>query len=335
MTDCDRLLDERLMPDSGVCAYAVTGVAPVDGAEMRRYRAWLGRGDGAGMDYLSRYDDVRSDPALLLDGARSMVICAYSYRHDERPNADGLQIAHYAQGLDYHTVIHRSLAAVGEALSAVDGSAWRVCVDTAPLRERYWARRAGLGFGGRNCTLIIPGIGSMFFIGTLLTTASLTPHAGCIITPAGDIVPTDATEIEEAARRCDSCGACVRACPTGALHGDGTLDARRCINYLTIEHRGDFAPGTPPTGRHLYGCDECQWVCPHNRAACPADVRHTQPDPFAQRDELVSLTARDIVEMTSGGYRRLTRGSAMARASLASLRRNLEAVVSHRPAQER
>jgi len=319
----------NLLIDSGACAFAVTGADEVDAGEMRRYHEWLDAGCNGTMDYLGRHDEVRANPALLLEGARSMVVCAFSYLHHERPNVDGLRIAHYAQGEDYHAVIRRQLTPLATALEA-DGHACRVCVDTAPLRERYWARRAGLGFTGRNGMLIIPGIGSMFFLGTLLTTAALDPVTGHIIRPDGTLQAIGRDTLDRAAAACLGCGACLRACPAQALKGDGTMDARRCLNYLTIEYKGELPPGTSP-GRRLYGCDECQLACPHNRMVTPGMIRHPAGDPFAQRAALVGLRRADIAAMGAGAYRRLTRGSAMARATAAMLRRNLAAIGNSEP----
>ncbi len=275
--------------------YAVCPVEAVDPTAGAAYARWVASGAAGGMEYLGRYDEVRRDPALLLEGARSMLLMAFPYRTDRPVH---LPIAQYARGRDYHEVVRERLSALAAELPG----ATRVCVDTAPLRERYWAARAGLGFIGRNNQLYVPGLGSYCFIGTILTTAEL---------PA--VRPFDFG----AADPCAGCRACVDACPGRCISPDGgPIDARRCVSYLTIEHRGALPEGTRLTS--LYGCDVCQRVCPLNR-----DVALTPIEDFWPSDELAALTAADVAAMTPADFSRIFRHSAIKRTKLAGLQRNL------------
>lgn len=293
------------LTEAGVIRYGIIDAAPVDEAEMARYEAWLAAGHNGAMTYLANHHHVRRDPRRLIetaDGARSMIVCALPYAHPWEGNIDGLDIAMYARGEDYHDVARRRLQPVADLI----GGTTRICVDSAPLRERYWAVRAGIGFVGRNGTLIIPGTGSYIFIATILTDKYLTPT-----------MPADHSR---AAAHCADCGACLRACPGGALHGDGSMDARRCLSYLTIEYRGDFSPEMTPMGRTLYGCDICQRVCPHN-AAPPMGLPEFLPRPIC-----ATLTRSDIAQMTPAAFKAAFAGSPIVRTRLTGLQRNAGAI---------
>ena len=275
--------------------YAICDVEPVEPAAVEAYRSWLASGRRAAMDYLDRYDEVRSNPALLLEGARSMVIVAFPYLTSE---SVGLPIALYARGRDYHEVVRERLAAVA---SMIPGES-RVCVDTAPLRERYWAARAGLGVIGRNNQLYVPGFGSYCFIGTILTAVRL---------------PVRRPFVFDTADPCRDCRLCVEACPGECIPGDGSaIDARRCISYLTIEHRGELPEGLRL--RSLYGCDVCQRVCPLNRHASLTSI-----DDFRPSESLMGLTDSDIAAMTPELFSKIFRHSAIKRTKLSGLQRNL------------
>lgn len=278
----------------GVARFSVCRADDVDDEADALYRDWISEGRHGAMDYLERYPDVRRSPRRLLEGARSIVCCAFPYytKLEKEP-----LFARYALGDDYHSVIRRRLSKAAEAIREAYGGETRICVDTAPLRERYWAERSGLGTVGRNNCLIVPGLGSYVFLGEILTTAELTA------TMAGE------------RSSCGDCGACERACPTGALK-NGRVDARKCLSYLTIEYRGDFGVDTDLYGR-LYGCDRCQSVCPHNCGLQSTDIEEFKP-----REELLALTPADVLEMAPEEYSRLFRNSAVKRARLALLQRN-------------
>lgn len=282
----------------GACAAGFADIAPVDSSHRDLYARWLASGHNGGMEYAERYGDVRDNPALLLEGANSILCLAFAYR-DSSTRRHPL-FADYALGLDYHDVLRKRLAPLAALMSeTVEGSQTRICIDTAPLRERYWAMRAGLGFIGRNNTLIIPGIGSRVFLAEILWTASVEASPEC------------------AKKNCIGCEKCIEACPYGALSADGGMDCRRCLSYLTIEHRGDLPPDIDLKGR-IYGCDICQDVCPHNSGCKDAAVI----DEFRENEALRSLDLDAIAGMEQDEFSKIFKGSAIKRAKLAGLRRN-------------
>lgn len=298
---CNDLLAQWLSR-AGAVKWGVCRAEPVESGVMAAYRAWIERGDHGAMGYLERYDDVRSNPALLLDGAKSIVSCAFPYPAPEPGDRDRqLRIASYALGDDYHSVVRERLTQVADEMHRAWGCDSRVCVDTAPLLERWHAVKAGVGFVGRNRMLIVPGVGSYVFLGEIITTAALPPGEPCTL-------------------GCDGCNRCLKACPGGALSRRG-LDARRCISYLTIEHRGERFPTGYRPGNRIYGCDRCQEVCPHN-----LQTSHAAPLPeFARRPLADSLDRETIMAIGSNRWKRLSAGSAMSRITAAMLRRNLAA----------
>lgn len=289
----------RAVIKAGAVRCGFAEVAPVDDEAVSRYESWIASGAHASMTYLENYPEIRRDPALLLDGARTLVVCLFPYLSPvaQKP---GARIAEYALGADYHVELRRALAPVCERISAEFGGQTRICVDTAPLRERYWAVRAGLGFIGRNCQLIVPGIGSAFFIATVLWTGAL---------------PPDSPNPLSVGAVCGACSRCLEACPGQALDGSGSLDARRCLSYLTIENRGPVPLGTG-LGDNIYGCDACRLVCPHSRPVNPESVL---PE-LRPKETLLALDLDSWLSMTSSGFRRLTAGSAMRRTSLPHIR---------------
>lgn len=317
----------------GAYACGVVRAMPVTAEAVTRYEEWLADGNAGNMDYLGRYGEVRRDPRLLLDGegARTLIVTLFAYQDNVHPAEGVPYIAHYALGQDYHDVLRRRLKTVIGQLRPRFGGKWRICVDSAPLMERYWAARAGLGVIGDNGCLIVPGVGANFFIATIVTTAQM---------------PTD--DPVEGTSHCLGCGRCVWACPTGALRGDGSVDARRCISYLTIESHDDI-PADIPTGNTLYGCDVCRRACP--LACCKTDIgqgrqlEHSKnlknsehssvstsgkfaetmtvlPE-FTPDSRLLSMTVADWRALDDEGYAALTAHSAMRRVSLDKLRSTL------------
>ena len=276
---------------------------PRHGAAFER---WLDAGYAGDMSYLERGREARLDPARLLPGWRSVVAVALNYapRGDD-PAWRG--VARYARGRDYHHVIRPRLHALKDTLRSAGGPEVRsrASVDTSAVLERSLAASAGLGWIGKNTNLIAPGLGSYFFIGIVLTTAELTPDA---------TVPD----------RCGTCTACLDACPTGAFVAPYTLDARRCVSYLTIEHRGEIDESLRAgIGEWLFGCDVCQEVCPWNRHAPPAvDPALAASAPPGPPETLVT--------MSEEAFRERFRGSALKRARRAGLARNARIVLGNR-----
>lgn len=303
----------RRLKDAGVFKSGIARVEAVDADTVTGYDRWLSEGMNGEMAYLEKYHDIRSNPALLLPGARSVVSCAFNYWWG--PVDSPLRWASYALGDDYHDVVRGRLQSVADAITAETGAECRVCVDTAPILERYWAVRSGVGFIGLNQQLIIPGAGTHFFLGEIITTLDLAPDAPCTLT-------------------CGECRRCLRACPGGALRendkapgnpaSEVTLDSRRCLSYLTIEYRGEFPEGTRP-GKHIYGCDVCQEVCPHNSKAPLSDIEEFRP-----RAAILRLDTDAILEMRQEDFSAIFRKSAIKRTKLTGLRRNAQAIAAEK-----
>lgn len=288
----------NLIREAGACAAGACRVENVDSAEDERLRKWLSEGCNGTMDYLERNAPLCSNPTTLLEGARTILCAAFSYAPTSVVDRSPL-FADYARGADYHKVLKKRLKPVCRALEEmVPGSKTRICVDSAPVRERYWAIKAGLGYRGLNGLLIVPGAGSKVFLAEILWTGEV-----------------DIPEVGDVQKSCIGCGACVRACPGGALDGAGKVDARRCLSYLTIEYRGPLT-GVKSLKKRIYGCDVCQDVCPENR------VSATPLDEFTLREGLKGVTLEDLLRLGSDDYDRLTIGSAIRRVSLEQLRRN-------------
>lgn len=286
--------------DCGICA-----AGPAE--TIAFFSDWLHRGFHAEMDYLPRSLELRADIDRILPGTRSVIAVALNYYQPNGRVPGQPLIARYALGRDYHKVIRRRLARLAQDLSAgAPGHAFRACVDSAPVLEREWAQRSGIGWFGKNTCLINSRRGSWFFLGILLTTLELEPD-------------------EPAIGGCGTCTACIQACPTGAIVHEGgrwQVDARRCISYLTIEHRGEYDPALRPlVGPWTFGCDVCQEVCPFNA------IRPSQPDrspitsePDFHRRPLPSLV--ELAEIPDSAWDLLTRGSPLRRPGPDNLRRN-------------
>ena len=283
---------------------------PVPDEVMACYEHWLREGRQGEMHYLENHLDLRRDPRLLLPGAKTVVSLAMSYNPGQQPTQKGL--AWYAQGRDYHDVIRERLKTLLQNTlrtpslqGRAGGGSYRICVDTAPIMEKYWAWRCGLGWIGRNRQLVIPHEGSAFFLSELL----LTWEADQYDEPLCD---------NPMFSLCGKCKRCLDACPTGALTEEG-LDARRCLSYLTIEHHGDLPANTKPLlDECFYGCDRCLRACPHLSKAQPTPVEEFRPS-----SELLQMTDADWQHLTVEQYRNLFRGSAVKRAKYEGLMRNI------------
>lgn len=320
MTIPSPTFEARLKAQALGLGFDLAGIARLGPADtVAEFERWLADGKHGEMDYLARGAELRRDTTLPEPGMRSALVVALDYGGREPAGP----VARYARGDDYHRLMWdrlEELLAWAQAERAKEGAAHvaapalrgRAYVDTGPILERDLARRAGLGWVGKNTMLIEPGIGSFFFIGALFLDAELTP---------------DAPFAED---HCGTCRRCLDACPTGAIVAPRELDARRCISYLTIELRGDIpAELQPAIGDHVYGCDICQDVCPWN-------VRFAQElhEPaFAARDvigrkDAVALSS-DLLAMSPTEYSAVFNGSAMKRAKREGLQRNARVVLAN------
>lgn len=272
--------------------------------------AWLEAGFHGQMQWMKRTSEVRKDPRHpdMLEGAESVVVMVAAYaRADLLVGPRPGRVARYAQGADYHNVLRRRGRRVQRVLEEAGYTA-RLAIDSKPVYERAWAERAGVGFIGKNCCLIVPGVGSHVLLACLVTSAPLVPD-------------------RPMARRCGSCSLCLDACPTRAFTNPRTLDARRCISYLTIEHDGPIpAEHRRAIGPWLFGCDVCQDVCPYNRTAL---ARSDTLEAFQPSERWEGLDLSTVLGMDETTFASWSRGSPVKRAGFGGLRRNAAIVLGN------
>lgn len=296
---------KRMLAGAGAVAVGIAEAAPVDEAVTERFDRWLASGLNAGMDYMRNHQEIRRDPRLLIEGGKSIISMAFSYESGERRDPRLPGISAYALLPDYHNriknIVRRS--GVGEILGE-EGRDWRVFVDSAPIMERYWAVKAGVGIMGDNGSVIVPGAGSRVILAEIVSRLDLQPD-------------------KQSEGECLHCG----RCRCEARTEDG-LDCNRCLSYLTIEHRGEWtdpvhiaAMSSGKGRRTLFGCDRCIEACrmmPTSSKSANREIR-----PFAEPlKEILSLTAEKVMETSPEELAEAIRGSALKRAGITGLRRN-------------
>ena len=295
--------------------FDLCGIAPVDAfPELPFLQEWLAKGYAGEMAWMARTAERRADVRQVVPGARSVIVTATLYNTD-RPYSDELlpdiaRISRYAWGDDYHGVIQGRLDVLLERLRSTygDGFEARAYVDTGPVQERVYAQYAGLGWIGKNTCLINAELGSWIFLSEIICNLDLEPD-------------------EAVFDQCGTCTLCLAACPTGALVEPGVLDSARCLSYLTIENKDEIREEQRVLlGSHAYGCDICQDVCPWNRTATTA-VSSDQA--WQPREGLGSPRLLDIWQRTDDELRGLLKGSAMKRAGVRRLRRNLAVAIGN------
>jgi epoxyqueuosine reductase len=283
-------LETDLLAAARRLGFVLAGIAAATSADdFENYRAWLDEGHAGEMAYLHKHAEARRHPSGVFPQVRSVLMVGTSYAPAEEAKPGLGRVALYAQGADYHAVLRARLKELGRWLAERrPGCRGRVAVDTAPLLERGFARRAGLGWVGKNTLLIHPRQGSWIVLGALLLDVELVASE-----------PFDSFH-------CGTCRACLDACPTQAFDGPGKLDARKCISYQTIERKGSLEePWRIAIGDWLFGCDVCQEVCPWNRKAPPGH------DSLAPRADLVTLDARELLGLDAERFRLKFEGTAM------------------------
>ncbi|MFL5612854.1 MAG: tRNA epoxyqueuosine(34) reductase QueG [Gemmatimonadaceae bacterium] len=305
-------LETRIKAQAFGLGFDLVGITTLGAAETAdAFNDWLAQGYAGTMGYLVRGRDKRQDSRLPVPGTVSAIVVAMNYGGRE-PSGP---VARYARGEDYHDVITARLHSLRDWLSeesnrALAGKAY---VDTGPLLERDLARRAGLGWFGKNTNLVSPALGSFFFLGALLVDIDLAPDAPF------------------AADRCGTCTRCLQACPTDALVRPRVLDATRCISYLTIELKGAIPVELrEQLGTLIYGCDVCQDVCPWNERfarALPHDSAYSPREALAGKD--ARILARELLTMTQEDFRGAFNNSPMKRAKLRGLKRNAAVVLGN------
>jgi epoxyqueuosine reductase len=307
----------ELIAQARALGFDALGVTAIDIPEDERHLlSWLDAGWHGEMQYMRRHARLRSRPQELLRGSVRVVSARMDYWPGEARAAEAVlkdrtlgYVSRYALGRDYHKVLRRALARLAVDLGRRIGTfGYRVCVDSAPVLEKAHARNAGLGWIGKHTNLIAREAGSWFFIGEILTDLPL---------------PVD----ERASAHCGSCQACMPACPTGAIVAPWRLDARRCISYLTIEHHSAIPEELRAAlGNRIYGCDDCQLVCPWNKFARAA----AHPD-FRVRQALDATALPELFRWTAAQFEHRMRGSAIYRIGYERWSRNIAVALGNAP----
>jgi epoxyqueuosine reductase len=272
--------------------------------DARRLESWLNKGMHGSMHYMERYFDMRIDPTKLVPGARSVITLLLNYFPNEKQHNDDLKISKYAYGKDYHEVIREKLNKyIGNMKSRIGDLHGRGFVDSAPVLERTWAKRSGLGWVAKNGNLINKQMGSFFFIATLITDL--------------DLVPDEPF----AKDYCGTCSRCIDACPTEAILPGKVVDGSKCISYFTIELKEMLIP-TEMKGKFenwMFGCDICQDVCPWNRFSKPTNEIEFTPLP-----EILDLSTKEWEMMTEEKFKKIFDHSPLSRSKLKGIQRNLK-----------
>ncbi len=272
-------------------------------SEAHRLEKWLDNGHHGKMRYMENHFDKRVDPTLLVPGAKTVISLSYNYHHPSKQN-DPLapKIATYAYGRDYHKVVKKKLKLLFEYLQSIAGKIeGRYFVDSAPVMEREWAARAGIGWIGKNTLLLTPGTGSYFFLAEMIVDLEMVPNL-----PIKD--------------HCGTCTRCIDSCPTEAISPKGyLLDASKCISYLTIELREDIPlEFKGKMEGWIFGCDICQDVCPWNRFS----KKHNEED-FEPHPELLHLTKKDWEALSEESYNQILQKTPVSRIKFSGLKRNI------------
>ncbi|MCR5014571.1 MAG: tRNA epoxyqueuosine(34) reductase QueG [Bacteroidales bacterium] len=306
MNAADPSFSQFIVAEAERLGFAACGISCATSLEKESaiMERWLEADHEGEMSYLNRNKEKRYDPRLLVEGTRSIVTVLYNYYPQQLlPQEDNYKIAKYAYGEDYHEVLKQKMR---ELLSLLESHAGplqgtRVFVDSAPVLDRAWAVKCGLGFIGKNTSLIHPKMGSFFFIGHLFLPIELVPTGSAMD------------------NRCGRCTRCLDACPTGALTAPFTLDARRCISYLTIEYKGELKGDPSAFNDWMYGCDICQDVCPYNKFAIASEEPR-----FRASERLMAMRKGDWKRLDEATFDELFRKSAVQRAGYEGLRRNID-----------
>jgi len=285
----------------------VTDAAPIDTDQAEVFAQWLRSGLAGQMGYMHRNIEKRLAPARLLQNARSVVVVGLNYTLPRQKLGSAYvggpraKVARYAQYEDYHPFMKERLSRLVDFVASLTGGdfGFKICVDSAPLAERALAVRAGLGFIGKNHMLINPELGCEIFLGEIVTDLDIPPD-------------------EPVVGGCAGCTKCLDACPTGALRPDGQFDAGRCINYLTIEHKGPIVPElAQKISERLFGCDECVLACPYQNAAPACGNKQ-----FKFYPDRAELNLHEILSLTAESFEAQFADSPIKRAGLDGLKRN-------------
>ena len=296
---------EKLL-ETGACAVGFAVAGEIDSNIHESFIEWIGKGWHGEMQYLERHITLRQNTDNVLPGAATVISVAYDYTPDGWMSPLLPCISSYAYGEDYHKVLRKILKPVVKKFEDKFGGKWRICIDSAPVAERYWALKSGIGKRGLNGSVIVENCGALCYLVEILTSHKIIPDQASLTV-------------------CSSCGECMKVCPSGALKGDGTMDSRLCINYLTIEKGSDFSEKEKNLlssgSGFLFGCDRCLRVCPHNKPPKPSHPFWNQPI-----ENLHHLTAEKILSMDSCEFKKTFKDSPLLYAGYDRLRRNALAI---------
>lgn len=292
------------------CGFEYCGIAKAVklDEDARRLESWLSKGMNGTMHYMENYFDLRVDPTKLVPGAKSVITMLMNYYPSEVAQNDAPKVSRYAWGNDYHEVIRSKLryflSEINQQIGEVNG---RGFVDSAPVLERSWAQRSGLGWVGKNGNLITRKSGSYFFIATLIVDIEL---------EYDDPVAKD---------YCGSCRRCIDACPTDAIQEDRVIDGSKCISYFTIELKDMLIPDEMKGkfDNWMFGCDICQEVCPWNRFSSPTREAEFQPIP-----EILNFDLKDWDALTEDSFKKIFKKSPLKRSKYNGIKRNLKFIQS-------
>lgn len=296
------ILVKEIAQAHGFDQCGIAKAVPLDD-DARRLERWLQKGYHGDMHYMGNHFDLRVDPTKLVPGAKTVITVLYNYFPEETQQIGIPKIAKYAYGEDYHLVIRKKLQlflqSVREKMGHVEG---RGFVDSAPVLERSWAQRSGLGWIGKNGNLINKKMGSFFFIATLITDLELEP------------------DVPHVTDHCGTCSRCVDACPTDAILIDKTVDASKCISYFTIELKSKDLPEDlkSKSENWIFGCDICQDVCPWNRFSKPH--QHQELEPFK---EIMQFNIEDWLDIDEESFKNIFKHSPLKRSGFEGIKRNL------------
>ncbi len=306
-------LNDRIKTEAKALGFFACGISKAEALpeDAVRVEKWLKKGMQGGMQYLERNREKRYDSTKLVENARSVISVLFSYfPSEELPSKNHYKISKYAYGKDYHYILKQKLTLLLEKIETLTGKREaRIFTDSAPVLDRAVARKAGLGFTGKNTLLINRDGGSFFLIGHIILDLELVTDSGT------------------AENYCGSCTECIDACPTGAL-SNFELDARKCISYLTIEYRGEKIPDEfrGKWNQWIFGCDICQDVCPWNRKAKP----HNEPA-FRPSERLLNMQKADWENLDKPAFKKLFKGTAVERTGFKGLNRNIDFLSSKTP----
>lgn len=304
----------KILLSSGAQAVGFSKAGEIDIYVHEGYKDWIQKGWHGEMEYLRRHISLRQHTDSVLSGAKTIISLAFSYVPQKYRPINLPSISSYAYGDDYHIILRAILKPFVKEIQLKYGGKWRICIDSAPIAERYWAMKSGIGKRGVNGSIIVEGCGGLCFLVEIITTLDI--HADAYSDISSDI-------------SCKNCGICKLMCPGKAIKGDGTIDSRKCLNYLTIEKKSELSMEEKEMvssgSGFLYGCDKCLRVCPHNSQKLINPTSN-----FLPNKEILSLTPEKILKMDESTFKTLFSSSPLLYGSYTKLRRNALTIKTRR-----